>query len=74
MLKFTCCDAVSQFSRRAQAQVLQGITRGFEKECLRVDQNGRRNWDFAESLPAAPIRYAQAARTTDAAARPTSAR
>ena len=41
MLKFTCCDAVSQFSRSAQAQVLQGITRGFEKECLRVDQNGK---------------------------------
>lgn len=37
---------------------------------LRVDQNGRRNWDFAESLPAAPIRYAQAARTTDAAPLP----
>ncbi|MDP2367936.1 glutamate--cysteine ligase [Rhodoferax sp.] len=41
MLKFTCCDAVSQFSRSAQAQVLQGITRGFEKECLRVDQQGK---------------------------------
>ena len=41
MLKFTCCDAVSQFSRSAQAQLLQGITRGFEKECLRVDQNGK---------------------------------
>ena len=41
MLKFTCCDAVSQFSSRGQAEVLRGITRGFERECLRVDQNGQ---------------------------------
>ena len=40
MLKFTCCDAVSQFSSRGQAQVLQGIARGYEKECLRVDSRG----------------------------------
>ncbi len=41
MLKFTCCDAVQQFSTSGQAQVLRGITRGFERECLRVDSAGR---------------------------------
>jgi len=41
MLKFTCCDAAAQFSGRQQAQVLQGIQRGFEKECLRVDPQGQ---------------------------------
>ncbi len=41
MLKFTCCDAVKQFSRSKDAQVLRGIVRGFEKECLRVDANGQ---------------------------------
>jgi glutamate--cysteine ligase len=41
MLKFTCCDAVGQFSERVQAQVLRGIRRGYEKECLRVDTAGR---------------------------------
>ena len=41
MLKFTCCDAVGQFSGRVQAQVLRGIQRGYEKECLRVDPSGR---------------------------------
>ena len=40
MLKFTCCDAASQFSGRVQAQVLRGIRRGYEKECLRVDAEG----------------------------------
>ena len=37
MLKFTCCDAVQQFFSGGQAQVLRGITRGYERECLRVD-------------------------------------
>ena len=41
MLKFTCCDAVGQLSGRLQAQVLRGIKRGYEKECLRVDADGR---------------------------------
>jgi glutamate--cysteine ligase len=41
MLKFTCCDAVQQFFRNGQAQVLRGITRGYERECLRVDSAGR---------------------------------
>jgi glutamate--cysteine ligase len=41
MLKFTCCDAVQQFFRSGQAQVLQGITRGYERECLRVDATGQ---------------------------------
>lgn len=40
MLKFTCCDAVGQFSGRVQAQVLRGIQRGYEKECLRIDAKG----------------------------------
>ena len=40
MLKFTCCDAVGQFSNRVQAQVLRGIQRGYEKECLRIDAVG----------------------------------
>ncbi len=41
MLKFTCCDAVGQFSGRVQAQVLRGIRRGYEKECLRIDTDGK---------------------------------
>ncbi len=41
MLKFTCCDAVQQFSTSCRAQVLRGITRGYERECLRVDAAGR---------------------------------
>ena len=40
MLKFTCCDAIRQFSSHANAQVLRGIVRGLEKECLRVTANG----------------------------------
>ncbi len=41
MLKFTCCDAVQQFFSGGQAQVLRGITRGYERECLRVDAAGQ---------------------------------
>ncbi|MEO8544357.1 MAG: glutamate--cysteine ligase [Burkholderiaceae bacterium] len=41
MLKFTCCDAVDQFSGQVQAQVLRGIRRGYEKECLRIDSSGK---------------------------------
>lgn len=41
MLKFTCCDALRQFSEQSQAQVLRGITRGYERECLRVDRSGQ---------------------------------
>ena len=40
MLKFTGCDAATLFSATQAAQVLSGITRGFEKECLRVDALG----------------------------------
>ncbi len=40
MLKFTCCDAVQQFFTGGQAQILRGITRGYERECLRVDAAG----------------------------------
>ena len=41
MLKFTACDAISQFSRVGEAQVLRGITRGFERETLRVGADGK---------------------------------
>lgn len=41
MLKFTCCDEVRQFFSPERAQVLRGITRGYERECLRVDSSGR---------------------------------
>lgn len=41
MLKFTCCNQVRQFSEPTQAQVLRGIQRGFERECLRVDRSGQ---------------------------------
>jgi len=40
MLKFTCCDEVQQFFSSEQAQVFRGITRGYERECLRVDASG----------------------------------
>ena len=41
MLKFTCCNQIRQFSEPAQAQVLRGIVRGFERECLRVNRAGQ---------------------------------
>lgn len=41
MLKFTCCNEVRQFLEPAQAQLLRGIVRGFERECLRVDRSGQ---------------------------------
>lgn len=41
MLKFTCCEEVRQFSEPSQAHVLRGITRGFERECLRIDRGGQ---------------------------------
>ena len=40
MLKFICCDAVNQLFSPDHAQVLRGITRGYERECLRVDASG----------------------------------
>ena len=40
MLKFTCCDEVQRFFSRDCAHVLRGITRGYERECLRVDASG----------------------------------
>ena len=40
MLKFTCCDEIRQFLSPDQALVLRGITRGYERECLRVDASG----------------------------------
>ena len=40
MLKFTCCDEIQRFFSRDCAHVLRGITRGYERECLRVDASG----------------------------------
>jgi len=40
MLKFTCCDEIRQFFAPDRAHVLRGITRGYERECLRVDAGG----------------------------------
>lgn len=40
MLKFTCCDEIQRFFSRDRAHVLRGITRGYERECLRVDAEG----------------------------------
>ena len=40
MLKFTCCDEIRRFFSPDKAQVLRGITRGYERECLRVDASG----------------------------------
>ncbi|WP_296495378.1 glutamate--cysteine ligase [Rhodoferax sp.] len=41
MLKFTCCNEVRQFSEAPQARLLRGITRGYERECLRIDRGGQ---------------------------------
>jgi glutamate--cysteine ligase len=41
MLKFTCCNEVRRFSEVAQAKTLQGVVRGYERECLRVDGTGQ---------------------------------
>jgi len=41
MLKFTCCNPLREFGDRAQTQLLRAITRGFERECLRVDPSGK---------------------------------
>ena len=41
MLKFTCCDQIRLFSDTHQSQVLRGIVRGYERECLRVDRAGQ---------------------------------
>ena len=41
MLKFTCCSEVSQFAKPDKAALLHGIQRGYERECLRVDLNGK---------------------------------
>ena len=40
MLKFTCCDEIQQFFSPDRALVFRGITRGYERECLRVDADG----------------------------------
>jgi glutamate--cysteine ligase len=40
MLTFTCCDEIRHFFSAGCAQALRGITRGYERECLRVDASG----------------------------------
>ncbi len=41
MLNFTCCAKQSQALQAELSSTLGGITRGLEKECLRVDGHGR---------------------------------
>ena len=41
MLKFTCCDAAKLFATSGRVRVLGNITRGYERECLRVDAAGQ---------------------------------
>jgi glutamate--cysteine ligase len=41
MLKFTSCQPISQFSTPQSAHLLTGIVRGYERECLRVDEAGQ---------------------------------
>ncbi len=42
MLQFTCCGATADFFKPNQVQLLRGILRGYERECLRVDsRNGQ---------------------------------
>ena len=40
MLTFTCCAEIRHFFSAGCAQALRGITRGYERECLRVDASG----------------------------------
>jgi glutamate--cysteine ligase len=41
MLKLNCCHANSLLSEIEHAQLLRGMMRGFERECLRVDRIGQ---------------------------------
>ena len=41
MLTFSCCGKNSPFATAEEAQVLRGIQRGYERECLRVDARGK---------------------------------
>ena len=41
MLTFSCCGKESAQSIAEKTQLLRGIQRGYERECLRVDANGK---------------------------------
>ena len=41
MLTFSCCGKNSPFANAEEAQLLRGIQRGYEREGLRVDANGK---------------------------------
>ena len=41
MLTFSCCGKESALALAEQTQLLRGIQRGYERECLRVDANGK---------------------------------
>jgi glutamate--cysteine ligase len=41
MLTFSCCGKQSPFANAEQTQLLRGIQRGYERECLRVEANGK---------------------------------
>jgi glutamate--cysteine ligase len=41
MLTFSCCGKESTQAIAEQTQLLRGIQRGYERECLRVDANGK---------------------------------
>ena len=41
MLTFSCCGKEAAQTLAEQTQLLRGIQRGYERECLRVDSNGK---------------------------------
>jgi glutamate--cysteine ligase len=41
MLTFSCCGKSSPFATSEETQLLRGIQRGYERECLRVDGQGK---------------------------------
>ena len=41
MLTFSCCGKNSPFANAEETQLLRGIQRGYERECLRVDTRGK---------------------------------
>jgi glutamate--cysteine ligase len=49
MLTFSCCGKESAESIAEKTQLLRGIQRGYERECLRVDGNGKLSLTFHPS-------------------------
>jgi glutamate--cysteine ligase len=41
MLTFSCCGKTSPFATADETQLLRGIQRGYERECLRMEVNGK---------------------------------